>query len=161
MLERDTVVLNLFQQDDLDILALKRKINPSKCNICGNAGGIFKRNGIGMTHPANTSSSEQVSLEQVLRIAELAQLELTPAEQQSLLHDLNSILGRVAQLNELDTASVPAMSQVNDLLHEGTGAADSTLRADKQRPSLDRAKVMGQAPETDGTYFKVPKVIER
>lgn len=114
-----------------------------------------------MTHPANTSSSEQVSLEQVLRIAELAQLELTPAEQQSLLHDLNSILGRVAQLNELDTASVPAMSQVNDLLHEGTGAADSTLRADKQRPSLDRAKVMGQAPETDGTYFKVPKVIER
>lgn len=112
-----------------------------------------------MTPSEEKSSTERVSLEQVLRVAELAQLELTNEEQQAMLHDLNSILGQVAQLNELDTASVPAMAQVNDLLREG--AVESTLRADTQRPSLDRAVVMDQAPDTDGTYFKVPKVIER
>ena len=36
-----------------------------------------------------------------------------------------------------------------------------TLRADAVRPSLDRAAVMAAAPETDGRFFKVPKVIER
>ena len=34
-------------------------------------------------------------------------------------------------------------------------------RADRLEPSLDRAVVMAQAPETDGVFFKVPKVIER
>lgn len=109
---------------------------------------------------------ERVTLEQVLRVAELAQLELTPAEQQEMLRDLNSILGHVAQLNELNTTDVPAMAQVSELLRgNSTGGTaterDSALRDDTARPSLERTAVMAQAPETDGTYFKVPKVIER
>lgn len=108
------------------------------------------------------NSVERVSLEQVLRVAELAQLELTPEEQREMLRDLNSILGHVAQLNELDTADVPAMAQVSEMLREGTTTPDGDrLREDTRRPSLDRAVVMLEAPETDGTYFKVPKVIER
>ena len=43
----------------------------------------------------------------------------------------------------------------------GAGAGGSTLRADALRPSLDRKAVMAVAPETDGRFFKVPKVIER
>jgi aspartyl-tRNA(Asn)/glutamyl-tRNA(Gln) amidotransferase subunit C len=39
-----------------------------------------------------------------------------------------------------------------------TGA---TLRTDELRPSLDRKAVMAAAPESDGRFFKVPKVIER
>jgi aspartyl-tRNA(Asn)/glutamyl-tRNA(Gln) amidotransferase subunit C len=35
------------------------------------------------------------------------------------------------------------------------------LRADVLVPSLPRAEVMAEAPETDGSFFKVPKVIER
>jgi aspartyl-tRNA(Asn)/glutamyl-tRNA(Gln) amidotransferase subunit C len=35
------------------------------------------------------------------------------------------------------------------------------LRDDRLQPSLDRAEVLSQAPETDGVFFKVPKVIER
>jgi aspartyl-tRNA(Asn)/glutamyl-tRNA(Gln) amidotransferase subunit C len=64
----------------------------------------------------------------------------------------------VAELNQLDTAGVSPLAQVTEL--EGAGGA-GTLRADALRPSLDRAEVMAQAPETDGTFFKVPKVIER
>jgi aspartyl-tRNA(Asn)/glutamyl-tRNA(Gln) amidotransferase subunit C len=40
-------------------------------------------------------------------------------------------------------------------------AQGETLRADVVQPSIDRALVMAAAPETDGRFFKVPKVIER
>jgi aspartyl-tRNA(Asn)/glutamyl-tRNA(Gln) amidotransferase subunit C len=43
---------------------------------------------------------------------------------------------------------------------EGTGGV-RTLRQDTVLPSLDRVAVMSQVPETDGAFFKVPKVIER
>jgi len=102
--------------------------------------------------------TEKVTIADVERVAELANLQLEPDESQSLQHDLNAILDYVAQLSELDTAGVTPLAQVSEL--EGTGGATS-LRADALVPSLDRAAVMGQAPETDGSFFKVPKVIER
>jgi len=87
----------------------------------------------------------RVSVEDVTRVAELANLELMPEES-----------AHVAQLNELDTTGVAPLAQVNEL--EG---AVSELRVDARRSSLDRAAVMAQAPETDQVFFKVPKVIER
>jgi|SRR5208282_3154076 aspartyl-tRNA(Asn)/glutamyl-tRNA(Gln) amidotransferase subunit C len=102
--------------------------------------------------------SAKVTIADVERVAELANLELAPEESQSMLHDLNAILDYVAQLNELDTAGVAPLAQVSEL--EGAGGA-STLRQDTVLPSLDRVAVMSQAPETDGAFFKVPKVIER
>lgn len=94
----------------------------------------------------------------VERVAELANLELQPEETKSMLHDLNAILDYVAQLNELDTSSVSPLAQVSEL--EGATGAN-TLRQDVHQPSLERAAVMSQAPETDRAFFKVPKVIER
>jgi aspartyl-tRNA(Asn)/glutamyl-tRNA(Gln) amidotransferase subunit C len=102
--------------------------------------------------------AEKVSLEDVKRVADLAHLELTPDETSGMLHDLNAILDHVAQLSELDTDAVAPLFQVSEL--EGAGGA-SGLREDAVRPSLDRAAVMAEAPETDGAFFKVPKVIER
>ena len=75
--------------------------------------------------------------------------------------DLNAILGHIAQLNELDTAGVPAMAQVAEMLGGVADSAGNSLRTDWVRPSLDRAVVMAAAPESDGRFFKVPKVIER
>lgn len=100
----------------------------------------------------------KVSLDDVERVAELAHLKLTPAETQGMLHDLNAILDYVAQLNELNTDSVEPLAQVNEL--HGSGRADA-LRDDALQPSLDRSLVMREAPETNGSFFKVPKVIER
>ena len=57
-----------------------------------------------------------VSEQDVERIAELANLELTTSEKAGMLRDLNSVLGYFAQLNELDTSSVPPMAQVADQL---------------------------------------------
>jgi aspartyl-tRNA(Asn)/glutamyl-tRNA(Gln) amidotransferase subunit C len=100
----------------------------------------------------------RVTVEEVQRVAELAHLELKPEETPAMLRDLNAILDYVAQLNELDTTGVIPLAQVSELQD---GADSGTLRADLPVPSLDRAAVMTQAPETDGVFFKVPKVIER
>src|ERR1700690_2042635 len=105
--------------------------------------------------------ADGVSMEEVLRVAELANLDLTADEVPRMQHDLNAILGHIAQLNELDTAGVPAMAQVGEMLGAVPEAAGALLREDVVRPSLERKAVMAAAPETDGRFFKVPKVIER
>jgi aspartyl-tRNA(Asn)/glutamyl-tRNA(Gln) amidotransferase subunit C len=105
------------------------------------------------------SDSATVSVEDVRRVAELASLELTADEEARMLRDLNAILGHVSQLNELDTSAVAPMAQVSEAI--GGSQTAMVLRPDEVRPSLDRSVVMACAPETDGTFFKVPKVIER
>jgi aspartyl-tRNA(Asn)/glutamyl-tRNA(Gln) amidotransferase subunit C len=102
-----------------------------------------------------------VTKEDVLRVAELANLELTADEVPRMQRDLNAILGHIAQLNELDTSGVPAMAQVGEMLGAEPELTGEGLRKDVIRPSLDRKAVMAAAPETDGRFFKVPKVIER
>ena len=101
--------------------------------------------------------SAKVTVEDLERVAELAHLELKPEETGQMLHDLNAILDYVAELSELDTTGVAPLAQVTELM----GAGDSGLRSDVVLASLDRATVLKQAPETDGVFFKVPKVIER
>jgi aspartyl-tRNA(Asn)/glutamyl-tRNA(Gln) amidotransferase subunit C len=102
-----------------------------------------------------------VTLDDVRRVAELANLELTAEEEPRMQRDLNAILGHIDQLNELDTSGVPAMAQVSEMLGDTVLDRGEALRMDEVRPSLDRAEVMSAAPETDGRFFKVPKVIER
>jgi aspartyl-tRNA(Asn)/glutamyl-tRNA(Gln) amidotransferase subunit C len=53
------------------------------------------------------------------------------------------------------------MAQVSEALGLAPAAAGESLRPDEIKPCLDRAVVMAEAPETDGRFFKVPKVIER
>jgi aspartyl-tRNA(Asn)/glutamyl-tRNA(Gln) amidotransferase subunit C len=108
------------------------------------------------------SGQSGVSIEDVRRVAELANLELTSEEEPRMQRDLNAILGYIEQLSELDTSSVAPMAQVGEILEDRTlSTRGETLRLDIVQPSLDRADVMASAPETDGRFFKVPKVIER
>jgi aspartyl-tRNA(Asn)/glutamyl-tRNA(Gln) amidotransferase subunit C len=104
----------------------------------------------------NRRMTAKVTVNDVDRVAELAHLELTPDESAHMLTDLNAILDYVAELNELDTSGVAPLAQVSEL-----GDFVSQPRPDQVVPSLDRAAVMPQAPESDKVFFKVPKVIER
>ncbi|HEY0794888.1 MAG TPA: Asp-tRNA(Asn)/Glu-tRNA(Gln) amidotransferase subunit GatC [Acidisarcina sp.] len=109
---------------------------------------------------AGDANQHQVTLADVRRVAELANLELSADEETSMLRDLTAILGHVAHLNELDTTAVAAMAQVSDAFtSEMQGAG--TIRPDKVVPSLERKVVTASSPDTDGVFFKVPKVIER
>lgn len=102
-----------------------------------------------------------VTLEDVRHVADLANLELTAEELPRMAKDLNAILGHIAQLNELDTSAVEPMAQVGEALGLTAAVGGETLRADVVKPSVDRGAVMAEAPESDGRFFKVPKVIER
>jgi len=53
------------------------------------------------------------------------------------------------------------MAQVGEMLGGVVEKAGASLRADAVRPSLNRAAVMADAPESGGQFFKVPKVLER
>ena len=102
-----------------------------------------------------------VGLDEVRHVADLANLELTAEELPRMARDLNAVLGYIAQMNELDTSAVEPMAQVGEAVGIAPAQSGETLRADGVKPSLDRAEVMAAAPETDGRFFKVPKVIER
>lgn len=102
--------------------------------------------------------SDRVTVQDVQRVAELARLELAPGEAAGMQRDLNAILDYVAELNAIDTRDIEPLAQVSELQGEpGAGR----LRQDMLIPSLDRAVVMREAPDTDGMFFKVPRVIER
>ena len=98
-----------------------------------------------------------VTLQDVKRVAELAHLELTPDEIQSMQHDLNAILDHVAQLSELDTTSVAPLAQISEL--DGSDAG-SSLRQDLVRPSLDRSVVMSQRRRRMRFSLRCPRCLK-
>lgn len=105
--------------------------------------------------------TSNVTLEDVQHVAELANLELTVEELPRMAKDLNAILRHIVQLNELDTKDIEPMSQVSEALGLAAATEGENLRRDEVKPSVDRVEVMSEAPESDGRFFKVPKVIER
>jgi aspartyl-tRNA(Asn)/glutamyl-tRNA(Gln) amidotransferase subunit C len=98
----------------------------------------------------------KITDDEVRRVAELAALALRDDEVERMAKDLDSILGHMDKLNELDTTGVEPMAQV---LFDAEETA--TLREDRERPSLSNAEALQNAPVSGGGYFKVPRVIER
>ena len=98
----------------------------------------------------------KITEKDVVYVAALANLELTPQETAQFVGDMDAILSYVEKLNELDTSKVEPMAQV-------LYAADetATLRPDQDRPGLGSEKAVAGAPERGSGHFKVPKVIER
>jgi aspartyl-tRNA(Asn)/glutamyl-tRNA(Gln) amidotransferase subunit C len=107
----------------------------------------------------------KVTEKDVAYVADLANLELTADESTRMVADLNSILGHMDKLNELDTSNVEPLAEVVSVSDSagGTGSAKFAYaqRADEVIPGLSREIALSNAPDTDGTCFKVPKVIER
>ena len=100
----------------------------------------------------------KVTEKDVAYVADLANLELTSDERTRMLHDLNSILDYIDRLNELDTDKVAPVTQVADRF--GADAMRDDI-CHGLRESLHHEAAMKNAPETDGTFFEVPKVIEK
>ena len=112
----------------------------------------------------------KVTEKDVAYVAELANLALTAEESSGMVRDLNSILDYVECLNELDTSGVAPMAQpatevATAAATQSTADASSApLRDDVVhglRESLPADVALSNAPGADGTFFRVPKVIER
>ena len=111
----------------------------------------------------------KVSEQDVVYVAELANLELTPEERERMVRDLNSILEYMDRLNELDTSKVPPMAQVSDRygVDDSKQGSERFAYANRDdilkglRKMLPRGEALVNAPDADNDFFRVPKVIER
>jgi aspartyl-tRNA(Asn)/glutamyl-tRNA(Gln) amidotransferase subunit C len=102
----------------------------------------------------------KITQKDVEYVANLANLDLTDGERLRMEKDLNAILDYIDQLSELDTSNVQPMAQVAQIAMS-VGAPADALRPDELRECLPRDAVLKNAPQSDGTFFRVPKVIER
>lgn len=90
--------------------------------------------------------------EDVERVAALARLALGEEELTRMARELEAVLGYVAALARVDTRDVPPTAHVVPLA--------TPLRDDVPVPPMDPAQALANAPESDGSSFVVPKVIE-
>jgi aspartyl-tRNA(Asn)/glutamyl-tRNA(Gln) amidotransferase subunit C len=84
-------------------------------------------------------------------VAQLARLALTDDEIEIFGRQLGDLLGHVNALAQLDTQSVPATAQVVE--------SRNVTRDDTVRPCLDRERVLAEAPQRQGGFFRVPRII--
>ena|ERR1700734_1308931 len=109
-----------------------------------------------------------ISREDVLRVAELAYLDLTPDELEMYRTQLDEILNYIGKLQQLDITNVEPMTQMSFATGEMNASASGSkqnvgldLREDVVRPCLIADAVLEQAPDAVKHFFRVPKVIER
>jgi aspartyl-tRNA(Asn)/glutamyl-tRNA(Gln) amidotransferase subunit C len=93
----------------------------------------------------------KLSKPEVEHIAFLARLQLGPEEIDTITQQLNSILGYMEKLSELDTSGIEPTTHALHL--------SNAFREDRVLPSLDPDDVLALAPEQGGSAFVVPKVI--
>ncbi len=94
----------------------------------------------------------KISREQVSHVAKLARLQLSPEEMERFADQISNILTYVEKLNQLDTKQVEPTSHVLTL--------SNVFREDRAGPSLPVEKVLENAPDSEGPFFRVPKIIE-
>lgn len=100
----------------------------------------------------------------VLRVAQLAHLELSPAEVETYRGQLDEILDYIGKLEEIDVSNIEPMAQVILKAPSGAGGfaeAHPELRDDSPRDCNTAAEVLKRAPDAAAPFFRVPKVIER
>lgn len=92
-----------------------------------------------------------LSKRQVQEIAHLARLNLTDKETEKFASELAVIVDYFEQLKTIDTSSVQPRDQFIK--------AENVFREDEVKPSLSQEEALKNAPDTDGEFFHVPKVI--
>lgn len=93
-----------------------------------------------------------ITRDEVLHVARLARLDLSPAEADRLKEQLGNLLAYMKQLDRLDTRDVVPTSHAVEM---GT-----PMREDAVRPFGDKEALLSNAPDRDGDFFRVPRIIE-
>ena len=86
-------------------------------------------------------------------LADLAKLEFSREERETIRTDLERILEFVGKLNELNLDNVEPLIYISDRVH--------ALRPDEVKQDISREEALKNAPCSDGQYFLVPKVIQK
>ncbi|MCF8243984.1 MAG: Asp-tRNA(Asn)/Glu-tRNA(Gln) amidotransferase subunit GatC [Saprospiraceae bacterium] len=94
----------------------------------------------------------QIDRDLILRLENLAKLELSEEERERLRLDLTNILQMVEKLKELDTSNIEPLTYISD--------AANMLREDQIKAQVTNEHALSNAPEKSEPYFKVPKVMQ-
>ncbi|MCI5080305.1 MAG: Asp-tRNA(Asn)/Glu-tRNA(Gln) amidotransferase subunit GatC [Saprospiraceae bacterium] len=89
----------------------------------------------------------------ISKLENLARLKLSEEESKDLQTDLNAILEMVEKLQELDTEGVEPLVYINEEVN--------VFRKDKVTNQVSQDEALRNAPDHDGSFFKVPKVINK
>ena len=92
-----------------------------------------------------------IDREQVRKVANLASLELTTEEEAQFTTQLGSILDYIEQLNQLDVTNVAPTTRAIDV--------SNITREDILQPYADREAILNSAPQQEGDFFRVPKIL--
>lgn len=95
----------------------------------------------------------KVTDEMIDHLSNLARLEFSDAEKTELKQDLENMIGFVEKLKEVDTSNVEPLLHITD--------AFNVLREDEVHQSITKQQALLNAPQTDGNFFIVPKVIKK
>ena len=94
----------------------------------------------------------KLTRQDVQRIATLARLRLSVAEEDRLIEQLDKILQYMDKLNQLDTSHLEPLAHVVDIVN--------AFRDDKITNRANAEALLANAPAKDGSFFQVPKIIE-
>ena len=95
---------------------------------------------------------KKIDRAQVRKVAKLSRLELAEAEVEEFTGQLSAILDYVAKMNELDTDNVEPLAHCLPI--------SNVFREDHVKESLGTEKTLANAPQRDGDFFKVPKILD-
>ncbi len=93
-----------------------------------------------------------ITKDTVKYVAHLARIELMPKELETLSQQLQEILGFIDKLKQVDIKDIPPTSHILPI--------NNVLRDDSSAESLSNEKALENAPQRQGNFFGVPKVIE-
>ena len=94
----------------------------------------------------------EISREDVLHVANLARLHLTPEEVDRMQAQLSNILQAIETLRDVDTSHVGPSASVIQL--------ENVMREDLTRPPMAREAALANAPLRDDPFLRVPTVLE-
>jgi len=94
----------------------------------------------------------KITKKEVEYVAHLARLKLTPEDAENFTARLDEILTYFEKLKELDTSKVEPTSHSIPMVN--------AFRKDVVKPSLEVEESLANAPEKEGNFFKVPRIIE-
>ena len=101
-----------------------------------------------------------IDRETVRHVAMLARLAMTEAELDRFTEQLRAILDYVGKLNELDTSAVEPLSHALALKNVLRPDEPSDEPGKNESPRLSQGEALANAPDQEGGFFRVPRIIE-
>jgi aspartyl-tRNA(Asn)/glutamyl-tRNA(Gln) amidotransferase subunit C len=101
---------------------------------------------------AQKEMAKKINETQVRKVAKLARLELADSEIEEFTVQLSAILDYMEKMNELDTTNVEPLAHCLPI--------NNVFRDDSIKASLGTEKTLANAPQRDGEFFKVPKILD-